>query len=148
MKKVLFLIFVFIVIIQLVSGAYTAPPYNSVNLTLKSVYAPDPYNSVNLTFGEYEAEQESKITNQESANTSIYLLMKIQYYNSTDWLDEAVVYYAPEPIRINSSGTIALDQYWNPASWNTSARTPGNGVYRAYIAGADENNVTLLNKDG
>lgn len=93
---------------------------------------------------------ESKIRNDETTNTSIYLLMKVQFWNGSDWLDEAVIQNDNGPRRVQpgENNQLKLDSIWNPFAWDTDTNTYGSGMYRAYIAATDDNDVILKNKDG
>ena len=109
------------------------------------------YSDINIT---YEVtpppDTESKIRNDGELNTSVYLLMKIQYWNGSLWLDESTIQDDGSTRRIEP-GTVnqlKLDAIWNPNAWYTSSNTHGNGTYRVYVTATDENNVVLQNEDG
>ncbi|MFH1053012.1 MAG: S8 family serine peptidase [Candidatus Woesearchaeota archaeon] len=90
----------------------------------------------------------SKLRNNASTNTSIYLLMKIQYWNGYKWLDEAIIQDDASPRKIEVGDQLDLYTVWNPNAWNTSTNSHGDGTYRAYFAVTDENDVILKNRDG
>jgi len=84
---------------------------------------------------------ESKIINNGESNVSIYLLMKIQYYNGSGFVDEAIIQNDTSPRTVNINQTLKLDAIWNPNAWNTSNN--GNGTYRVWVAATDENDNLL-----
>jgi hypothetical protein len=105
-------------------------------------------------FTDYEAEEanQSKIDNNktDSLDAWIYLLMKVQYYNTTtsQWVDDDTVYDGTSPVNISAGSILKLDEYFN-GKWNTTANASfGDGTYRVYAAATDENNLVLENING
>ena len=98
------------------------------------------------SFSNYTASEanQSKINNTGNINVSIYLLLKIQYNNTNEWVDDTVVYDGTEKIRINTTSLLKLDQYFND-KLNISNLSNGYGTYRVYAAATDESNVVLKN---
>jgi len=100
---------------------------------------------------EFNLEEDvSKIRNDGVTNVSVYLLMKVQYWNGTDWLDESIIYDSLTPIRIQPGiyNQLKLSDFWNPNAWDVSSNVHGSGTYRVYVAVTDENGVVLKNVDG
>jgi len=77
---------------------------------------------------------QSKIENTGSTNFTGYLLMQIEFYNTTNstWILEQEVVNETTPRIINSGCTLALDTIFNPNNVSTSSFTNGNGTYRVY----------------
>jgi len=103
-------------------------------------------------FSEYEAAEanQSKIDNNktDSLDARIYVLMKVQYYNSGTWIDDDTVIDDIISRNISQGNLIKLDSLFN-GKWNTTTNaTYGSGTYRAYAAVTDENNNVLKNIDG
>jgi hypothetical protein len=92
---------------------------------------------------------ESKIENTGSTNFTGYLLMQIEFYNTTNstWLIEQVVVNETTPRTINASDVLALDTIFNPYNVSTSSFTNGNGIYRVYAAFRDPNGNVLVCDD-
>jgi len=92
---------------------------------------------------------ESILWNKANDSISVYLLMKIQFYNSSsgEWEDENIVYQSSNPINLGANETIKLEDYFN-GKWNTSQATHGSGLYRVLCAALDEKGDTIVNKDG
>jgi len=92
---------------------------------------------------------ESILWNKANDSISVYLLMKIQFYNSSsgEWIDENIVYQSSNPINLSVNETIKLEDYFN-GKWNTSQASHGSGLYRVWAAALDEKGDTIINKDG
>ncbi len=105
------------------------------------------YSDIVIEYGE---DNESKVRNDGITNVSVYLLMKIQFFNGSEWLDEEIIKddSSPRVIEQGVSNQLKLDAIWNPNAWNVSSSSYGLGTYRAYVAVTDENNVVLVNEDG
>jgi hypothetical protein len=82
---------------------------------------------------------QSKIENTGSTNFSGYLLMQIEYYNTTTstWILEQVVVNETTPRTINIGSTLALDTIFNPNDVSTNSFTNGDGTYQVYAAFCD-----------
>ena len=91
----------------------------------------------------------SMIENTGSTNFSGYLLMQIEYYNtsSSTWVVEQVVVNETTPRVINVGGVLGLDTIFNAQSVNTSSFQNGNGTYRVYAAFRDPDG-NVLKSDG
>jgi len=79
---------------------------------------------------------QSKIENTGSTNFTGYLLMQIEFYNTTNstWILEQEVVNETTTRTINIGSTLALDTIFNPHNVSTSSFTNGNGTYRVYAA--------------
>ncbi len=125
--------------------------YNFAFSSENASYSPELYNvTVDYTLGTAEENQseqsnQSKLRNDAVTNTSIYLLMKVQYWNSSAWIDEAVRYFGSHEILPGEASQIKLDQYWQ--NWSTFDRI-AYGVHRVYAAALDDENNTITNIDG
>ncbi len=115
----------------------------------------DSENSANessntcFRIGAAEANQ-SKIVNKGSTNISIYVLMKVQYYNTATgvWVDDDVVVNDTTPRRITAGTELKLDTLFND-KWNTTANASnGDGTYRVIAIVTDNNDATLSNYTG
>jgi hypothetical protein len=113
------------------------------------------YWKVNVSDGEEYTETnvykfytgyQSKIENTGSTNFTGYLLMQIEYYNTTNstWILEQVVVNETTSRTINAGSTLALDTIFNPHNVSTSSFTNGNGTYRVYAAFRDPNGNILI----
>lgn len=112
-------------------------------------YYNSPYRPyLNITYK--TEDNESKIRNDGTRNISVYLLMKVQYWNGGSWVDEATIQNdtSPRTIQPGSENQLKLDTIWNPNAWDTDTNQHGSGTYRAYVAATDENNTVLQNYDG
>ena len=91
-----------------------------------------------VVFSFYTGYQ-SKIENTGSTNFSGYLLMQIEYYNTTTstWILEQEVVNETTTRTINTGSTLALDTIFNPYNVSTSSFTNGDGTYRVYTAFRD-----------
>ena len=103
-------------------------------------------------FSEYTAAEanQSKIDNNKtgSLNARIYVLMKVQFYNSGTWIDDDVVVDDEVSRNISAGEIIKLDSLFN-GKWNTTANaTHGSGTYRVYAAVTDQDNNVLRNING
>ena len=97
------------------------------------------------------AANESRVINPGETNASIFLLLKVDYWNST------TLAWEPEFTTIDDDAGrfiqgnfsyIALDQFFN-GKYNTSENfTHGDGTYRVYAAVTDPDNNVLQNMDG
>ncbi len=76
----------------------------------------------------------SKIENTGSTNFSGYLLIQIDYYNttSTAWELDQIVNNETTPRTINVDGVLGLDTIFNPQNVNTNSLSNGDGTYRVY----------------
>ena len=85
----------------------------------------------------------------EIRNTSVYLLMRVQYWNATAsaWQTVHTILDDTEPRQIEESSYLKLDDLWNAVSWSTSS-VAAYGMYRAYVVATDENNNVLLGRSG
>jgi hypothetical protein len=92
---------------------------------------------------------QSKIENTGSINFTGYLLMQIEYYNTTNstWILEQEVVNEITPRIINIGSTLALDTIFNPYNVSTSSFTNGDGTYRVYAAFCDPNGDVLVCDD-
>jgi hypothetical protein len=88
---------------------------------------------------------ESKINNTGSTNFSGYLLMQIEFYNTSleEWVVEQVVVNETTPRTINVGSVLALDTIFNAESVNTSSFQNGNGTYRVYACLRDSDGNML-----
>ncbi|MEA2036035.1 MAG: hypothetical protein U9O94_00895 [Nanoarchaeota archaeon] len=103
------------------------------------------YSNIDIV---YTQSNESKIFNYKPTNTSVYLLMKVQYWSGSDWLDEATIQNDTTSRKILANETLQLDSVWNSNGWDGSTNTYGSGTYRVYTAVTDENDNILINYDG
>jgi hypothetical protein len=95
--------------------------------------------------------EKSMIENTGSTNFSGYLLMRVDYYNtsSSSWVVEQVVVNETTPRVINIDGVLALDTIFNAQNVNTSSFQNGNGTYRVYAAFRDpDGNVLYVEGSG
>ena len=79
---------------------------------------------------------QSKIENTGSTNFTGYLLMQIEFYNTTNstWIFEQIVVNETTPRTINISDVLGLDTIFNAQNVSTSSFTIGDGTYRIYAA--------------
>ena len=102
-----------------------------------------------ISYGTPQIITPSKISNNGTTNSSIYLLIKIQYYNESEWIDETTIIDDTTTRELNSGDYIALDAVFREGgSFNTSTATHGDGTYRVYVAVTDPSNKILTNLDG
>jgi hypothetical protein len=89
---------------------------------------------------------QSKIENTGSTNFTGYLLMQVEYYNTTNstWILEQEVLNETSARTINSGSTLALDTIFNPYNVSTSSFTNGDGTYRVYAAFRDPDYNVLV----
>ncbi len=130
-------------------GTPTSGEYIVVKAKEDPIAADRPY--LNITYSATKATPEanqSKIVNNGSTTQPVYLLMKVQYYNGTTWLDEATIINDTIARNLSFGQTLALDTIWNAVSWNTSSSTRGYGTYRVWAAATDQNDVILQNNNG
>ncbi len=82
---------------------------------------------------------ESKIENTGSTDFKGYLLMQIEFYNTTNstWVLEQEVVNETTPRTINASDLLALDTIFNPHDVSTGSFSNGDGIYRVYVAFRD-----------
>ncbi len=112
--------------------------------TSNLAYSPELYNvTVNYAL-EVPPDNQSKLRNDAVTDTSIYLLMKVQYWNDS-WVDEAVRYFGFLQVQPGEANQLKLDQYWQ--NWSTFDRI-GYGTHRVYAAALDDENNTITNIDG
>jgi len=92
---------------------------------------------------------QSKIVNNGPTNTSIYVLMKVQFYNSTtySWVDDDIVVDDTAPRNLSVGSLIKLDSLFN-GKWNTANASFGTGSYRVWAAVTDDSENVLKNFDG
>jgi len=92
---------------------------------------------------------QSKIENTGSTNFTGYLLMQIEFYNTTNstWILEQEVVNETNPRMINASDVLALDTIFNPYNVSTSSFTNGDGTYRVYAAFRDPDGDILVTDD-
>jgi hypothetical protein len=92
---------------------------------------------------------QSKIENTGSTNFTGYLLMQIEFYNSTNstWILEQEVVNETTPRTINASDVLALDTIFNAQNVSTSSFSNGNGTYRVYAAFRDSDDDILVTDD-
>jgi hypothetical protein len=92
---------------------------------------------------------QSKIKNTGSTNIKGYLLMQIEFYNTTNstWILEQEVINETTTRTINDDSTLALDTIFNPHNVSTNSFTNGNGTYRVYAAFCDPDGDVLVCDD-
>jgi PKD repeat protein len=94
---------------------------------------------------------QSKIENTGSTDVSGYLLIQVQYYNTSNstWVVANDTVNETTTRRINASDQLGLDTVFNPYMVNTSDLLSafGNGTYRIYAAFRDPNGNVLLCDD-
>jgi len=78
---------------------------------------------------------QSKIENTGSTDFKGYLLMQIEYYNSTStsWELDLIVINETSSRVFNASSVLGLDTLFNPQNISTSSLSHGNGTYRVYV---------------
>jgi len=93
---------------------------------------------------------ESKINNTGSTNFSGYLLMKIEFYNTSleEWVVEQVVVNETTPRVFNVGSVLALDTIFNAECVNTSSFQNGNGTYRVWACLRDPDGNVLCQSGG
>jgi len=92
-----------------------------------------------------DVNYQSRAYNKLSTNISAYILMQIDYWNSSSWVLEDIVVNSVKT-RINSTTNLKLDSLFN-GNWNTDNATNGDGTYRVYVAVVSSNGTVLKNKD-
>ena len=92
---------------------------------------------------------QSKIVNNGPTNASLYVLMKVQFYNSTaySWVDDDIVVDDTAPRNLSVGSMIKLDSLFN-GKWNTANASFGTGSYRVWAAVTDDSENVLKNFDG
>jgi len=93
---------------------------------------------------------QSKIVNTGSTNISGYLLIQIQYYNttSTDWDVADDTINETTPRTIDAGANLALDTIFNGEVNTNSLSSFGSGLYRIYTAFRDpEGNVLVCDDE-
>ena len=98
---------------------------------------------------------ESKIVNSGSTDFSGYLLIQVQYYNtsSSTWVvaDDTINESSPRTINDTSgpvgSNVLGLDTIFNQENVNTSSFSNGDGTYRVYAAFRDPDGDVLICND-
>src|SRR3989339_42137 len=101
------------------------------------------------SFSEYTAEEanQSKLQNNGTTNTSVYLLLQVQKWNGFVWNTNWTIYNSTTPIQMNASTLIKYDSYFN-GKWNTTLNGTGVGKYRVTARIMDSQSNTLINTDG
>jgi hypothetical protein len=116
------------------------------------------YWKVNVSDGEdynessvyrFYTGNQSKIKNVGSTGIKGYLLMQIEYYNTTSstWILEQEVVNETTVRTINAGSTLALDTIFNPYNVSTSSFTNGDGTYRVYASFRDPDGDALVCDD-
>jgi hypothetical protein len=92
---------------------------------------------------------QSKIKNTGITSIKGYLLIQVQYYNTSQgkWLVDKDTINETSPRTINSSSQLALDTIFN-GHVRASDLTHGIGTYRIYTAFRDPNGNILKTNDG
>lgn len=92
---------------------------------------------------------QSKIKNTGSTNIKGYLLIQVQFYNSSQgkWLVDKDTINETSPRTINSGSQLALDTIFN-GHVRASDLTHGAGTYRVYTAFRDPNGNILKTSSG
>ena len=102
-------------------------------------------------FSNYTAEEanQSKMQNYGPNNASVYILLKVQYWNEGSWVDDDIIYNDSTPYTLYDNGSyVKLDDLWN-GKWNTAYNASyGVGVYRAYASATSSNGSVLTRVDG
>jgi PKD repeat protein len=94
-----------------------------------------------------EYRNQSKIKNTGSTDIKGYLLMQVQYYNTSVFCVDHNTINETTPRIINSSEQLALDLIFNGLV-NTNNLTHGSGTYRVYAAFRDpEGNILKCNDE-
>jgi hypothetical protein len=114
------------------------------------VYVHDGKAGVYSGVYKFYTGRESKIENTGSTNISGYLLIQVQYYNTTNstWVvaDDAVNETTAR--MINSGGKLGLDTVFNGLVDTKDLSDYGNGTYRIYAALRDpDGDVLICNND-
>jgi hypothetical protein len=88
---------------------------------------------------------ESKVNNSGSTDFKGYLLMQIEYYNTSleEWVVDLVVVNETSPRSISSGGVLALDTIFNAENVSTSSFQNNNGSYRVYACLRDPDGDVL-----
>ncbi len=103
--------------------------------------------NVSCSNSTYAWQQANDTVNIALINLTAYVLMKVQFWTGSAWVDDYLVNYTgPDNINLSADGRVDIDDYWTP--WNTSLNTHGAGTYRAYVALVDDNNITLVSRNG
>ncbi|MFC1800743.1 hypothetical protein ACFLYT_01670, partial [Nanoarchaeota archaeon] len=104
------------------------------------------------SFSTYTAEEanQSKMENNGTTNTTFYLFMKTQFWNSTTsaWVDEDVVVNDTAPRQLNAGSLLKLDLIWNAYNYGSYNLSFGDGTYRVYAEALDINRSVIMNIDG
>ncbi|KYK34786.1 MAG: hypothetical protein AYK22_04750 [Thermoplasmatales archaeon SG8-52-3] len=93
---------------------------------------------------------QSKIENTGSTDFKGYLLMQIEYYDSTNstWIVDQIVINETSPRIFNVSSILGLDTLFNVQNVSTSSYSNGYGTYRVYVALRDlEYNVLVCDDE-
>jgi len=98
-------------------------------------------------------DNQSRIVNNASQDTSLYVLLKVQYWNGTDgvWVDDSIIWNdttTPITIEPGENNQLKLETIWNNYSgsghgWVTSTRHHDLGTYRAWVSATDANGAIL-----
>ncbi|MBI2549170.1 VCBS repeat-containing protein, partial [Candidatus Woesearchaeota archaeon] len=94
-----------------------------------------------------ENGEESKLKNNELQNTTVRLFIEIEYYNTTveEWSDELVLLTESIKMLPDASNQLDLSRIFH---WNSSLANHTEGLFRVIFTAVDENNMTLINRDG
>jgi hypothetical protein len=92
---------------------------------------------------------QSKIENSGDTNISGYVLMQVQFYNTSQdvWLLDNDTVNETSPQIINSGSQLGLDDFFN-GKIRASNLQHGLGTYRVYAAFRDPNGNILTTNDG
>ncbi len=125
-----------------------------VNLTMQLKTLKDFYKAneiVNLTNITAAETNQSKLQNNGTTNTTLYLLLQIQKWNGSAWNETWTLYNSTAPIIINNTAAlgniIAFDKLFN-GKWNTTKNGTSEGYYRAYAAALDNESNVLADIEG
>ncbi|HIH38481.1 DNRLRE domain-containing protein [Candidatus Woesearchaeota archaeon] len=93
-------------------------------------------------------ENQSRIKNEGNSPLSIYLLMKMQFFNESaqQWVDVMTTYSSNSTISLEPGEIIKLDENWT--LWNTSTINYGSGTYRAFVDAHDSYDSIIYNNEG
>ncbi len=89
---------------------------------------------------------QSKITNNGTTAVNVSLLIKIQYYNSTDsiWYDEALIVNITN-VSIAAGGSVKLDDFFNGFVNTSDDLIHGSGWYRVNVSLTNASSFMLTN---
>ena len=93
-------------------------------------------------------DSESSIWDTYTTNSSLYLLMTVDYWNGSHWLMDDVVVSDSTPRQVNTTDIIKLWGDFN-GRWNAQDNASfGDGLYRVYAAAQDNESNILFSRDG